>query len=117
MEELDLNNYLFKQDLYELFKFQLTKDFESAGLDITFTKNLPKELKALRDSIQEEITQSSKQKAQLLPILLYRIDISELQIKNYSKNNADLTYEAILAELIIKRILQKVILKKTFSNK
>lgn len=117
MEELDLNTYLFKQDLFELFKFQLTKDFESAGLDIHFTKNLPKELHALQAVIQTQLIQASKQHANLLPILLYRIDISESQIKNYSKKNADLSYETILAELIIKRILQKVILKKTFSNK
>jgi hypothetical protein len=116
MEELDLNTYLFKQDLFELFKFQLTKDFESAGLDVNFTQNLPRELELLKSTIQSQVQTVNKQQAHLLPILLYRIDISEVQIKTYSKKYPELSYEALLAELIIKRILQKVILKKTYSN-
>ena len=116
MEELDLNNYLFKQDLFELFKFQLTKDFESAGLDISFTSNLPKELEALKRLIEIQVNNVSKLQTHLIPVLLYRIDISESQIRTYYMKNPNLSYEAILAELIIKRTLQKVILKKTFSK-
>lgn len=116
MEELDLNTYLFKQDLFELFKFQLSKDFESAGIDITFTQKLPQQLEALKNIICVQLLELSKKQAHLLPILLYRIDISEAQIKKYSKKAPELTYETLLAELIIKRILQKIILKKTFSN-
>ncbi len=117
MKELDLNTYLFKQDIFDLFKFQLIKDFESAGWDIAFTNTLTKELEALKESIRLQILYTSKQQAHLVPILLYRIDLSEIQIRNYLKKHPHLSYEAVLAELIIKRILQKVILKKTFSNK
>lgn len=116
MDELDLNNYLFKQNLFDLFKSQLSKDFESAGLDISFTSNLPKDLELLINTVKVQIETLSKKTPHLLPILLYRIDISEQQIKVYSKKNPDAIYEVLLAELIIKRILQKVILKKTFSN-
>lgn len=117
MEELDLNNYLFKQNLFELFKFQLKKDFESTGLDVDFTELLPNNMKDLQKTIQKEIEGVMKRQSHLFPMLLYRIDISESQIKKYSEKDPDSSYEELLSELIIKRILQKVILKKTFSEK
>ena len=48
--------------------------------------------------------------------LLYRIDITELQIKNAALKNPELHLQFLLAELIIKRILQKVVLKELYSK-
>ena len=47
--------------------------------------------------------------------LLIRIDISETQLNNYQAKKISFSFEEIIAELIIKRTLQKVILKKRFS--
>ena len=47
--------------------------------------------------------------------LLNRIDISETQLNNYQVKKISFSFEEIIAELIIKRTLQKVILKKRFS--
>lgn len=116
MEELDLNTYLLKQDLFELFKFQLIKDFESSGISVDFARELPSQLLLLKAVLEQQIQILEKQQASLLPILLYRIDISEAQIKKYASKQPDVSYEALLSELIIKRILQKIILKKTYSK-
>ncbi len=48
--------------------------------------------------------------------LLYRIDVTELQIKKEASNHLEKNFQQILAELIIKRILQKVILKEQYSK-
>ena len=49
--------------------------------------------------------------------LLYRIDISEKTLELELKTKPESERYAILADLIIKRILQKVILKIQFSKK
>ena len=48
--------------------------------------------------------------------LLYRIDITELQIKREAISYPEKNFQQILAELIVKRILQKVILKDLYSK-
>ncbi len=116
MQELDINNQLLKEDLFLLFKIQLKKDFESSGIAGDFVDTLPYGFEMIRNYLIDQLKPLLKNNSSLIPILLYRIDLSELQIKNYSKNNPSLTYEEVLSELMIKRILQKVILKKTYSK-
>lgn len=116
MELPDINQQLMKEDLFLLFKIQLKKDFESSGLSGDFVDSLPLGFEWIKDAILKTLQPVFTSHSSLIPILLYRIDISELQIKNYSKSASSLPYEEVLAELIIKRILQKVILKKRFSG-
>lgn len=116
MEEINLNTSLLQQDLFMLFKNQLKKDFESCGVGVEFIENLPQEFEALKSSLIEAFQPLLKRSSSSLQNLLYRIDISEQQIKNYQTKNRDLNFENVLAELIIKRIFQKVILKKRFSR-
>jgi hypothetical protein len=47
---------------------------------------------------------------------LYRVDVSERQLKEYHHKHLTLNFEEIVIELVIKRILQKIILKKKFSG-
>lgn len=116
MELPDVNQQLMKEDLFLLFKMQLKKDFESSGLSGDFVDHLPFGFELIKDAILKTLQPVLKSNASLIPILLYRIDISEIQIKNYFQSAPALQYEEVLAELIIKRILQKVILKKRFSS-
>lgn len=116
MEEIDLYNSLSKGDLFELFKQQLKKDFESAGAGVEFINDLPKEYGALKSILIHALQLLMKNSSSALQTLLYRIDISEQQIKNYRVKNGNLDFEDVLAELIIKRVLQKVVFKKKFSS-
>ena len=116
MEELDVNTYLLKENLFDLFKLQLKKDFEGAGASADFADHLPSEYNALKVAVEEQLNPMLKNNGSLLSSLLYRIDISEAQLQSYQHKNTSLPFEELLAELIIKRILQKVILKKTFSK-
>ena len=112
--DIDLINSLTKPDLFEKFKIQVYKDFELAGvldyMPVIETNNLTELKENFYASILKlEITNALK-------ILLYRIDITELQIKQASQKNSEMPLQQILAELMIKRILQKVVLKELYSK-
>lgn len=116
MEELDIKAALARNDLFTLFKLQLKKDFEGAGADATFTDGLPLQLEDLKRCVIAALTALQRSNANLLTGLLYRVDISEQQLRNYHRDHSGLGFEELLAELIIKRVLQKIILKKKFSE-
>ncbi len=110
----DVLHSLEKPDLFEKFKTQVYKDFELAGvleyLPVIESNNLNQLENAFFNSILKlEVGNSLKN-------LLYRIDITELQIRQASQKNTETTLQNILAELMIKRILQKVILKQMYSK-
>ncbi|MCW3075883.1 MAG: hypothetical protein JWO32_492, partial [Bacteroidetes bacterium] len=48
--------------------------------------------------------------------LLYRIDVSEKQFADALSYKSNVNHNDVLADLIIKRILQKVILKVIYSK-
>lgn len=114
MESLQINEYLVNENLFELFCAQLKKDFEGSGLSAEFTGDLPREFNDLKNSVLGEVKRVISKSA--LPALLYRVDISEKQLTDYQKKNSALSFEEVISELIIKRVLQKVILKKRFST-
>jgi hypothetical protein len=47
--------------------------------------------------------------------LLYRIDISEAQLKRYLSELNE-PYFSVIAELIIKRVLQKVVIRQYYKS-
>jgi hypothetical protein len=117
MEELSVISELAKEDLFLLFAAQLKKDFENSGLDAAFVQGIPREFGALKDTIAAQVEVLLLGNSSYLKALLYRIDISEQQIKKYTSANPSSDLAAVVAELIIKRTLQKVILKKNFSGR
>ncbi len=116
MEDLLSKEFFLQENIFELFKAQLRKDFETAGLKTEFISNLKMEFMALKTIILNELKPLFAANSSSLSNLLYRIDISELQIKKYQKTNPKMDFEEVITELVIKRTLQKVILKKKFSN-
>lgn len=115
MEGIDVNNSLLKEDLFLLFKNQLQKDFESAGINAA-VNDLPADFGALKQFIVHVLAPLLANNSTLVSSLLYRVDVSEQQLQKYQLNNKTLGFDEVLAELIIKRVLQKVILRKTFSK-
>ena len=109
-------NLFLQKEIFELFKNQLKKDFETAGLNTEFISMLRAESHDSKALIEKELEPLFKKNSTVISNLLYRVDISELQISKYRKMNPKMNFEEIITELIIKRILQKVILKKKFSN-
>lgn len=116
MEELDISASLLQNDLFDLFKKQLRKDFEGSGLEGQFAEVLPPVFDLLKASLMQELHPLVRNNSSLLASLLYRVDISERQLKSYREASTGMDMEELLSELIIKRILQKIILKKKFSE-
>jgi hypothetical protein len=111
--EIDLTS-LEKPSLFDKFKIQTHKDFEMSGIleymPIITSNNLNKLKEGFYNSVLKlELSDALKN-------LLYRIDITELQIKQACVKNPETPLQHILAELMIKRILQKVVLKELYSR-
>lgn len=108
---------LAKPDLFEAFKNQIKKDFEMCALNADFVLKLDSDYGLLLQSLAKEIEAVMKNYSTKLSELLYRIDISEQQVKKLSKEKTDSHLFDIVAELIIKRELQKVVIREMFKSK
>ncbi len=112
-----INNQLTSKELFDAFKVQLAKDFQQSNLPADFIVNLEPEYTSLHEKIAGELQRHEKKTDFNLMNLLYRIDISEAQLKKYLNENKDENYFNVLAELIIKRVLQKVVVKQYYKNR
>lgn len=114
----DLSTYYNRTDLLEKVVAQIQKDFNWFSFEITF-------------SGKEESTPYQELFQQILPLvddmlnddyiklmsLLYRIDIEEDFLNRRLKENAQADTDEVITDLIIKRELQKIIIKEMYSAK
>ena len=103
--------------LFQLFIAQLIKDFSSANFDSDFITHLKPDVQEIQFAIIDKLEKVEKISKTKLRNLLYRIDISEKQLLKLSKNKTENSFNEILSELIIKRVLQKVIFKEYYKTK
>lgn len=111
--EVDLT-VLQKPNLFEKFKTQVFKDFELSGASDYLPAMETNNLNQLKDEFYHSVLRLEMSNA--LKILLYRIDINELQIKKATQKDPEISIQHVIAELMIKRILQKVVLKDFYSK-
>lgn len=116
MDDLVPEEWFLKEHLFELFKQQLKKDFDHSSVDSAFISELPSAFEDLKKALLVGMAPLFQSSASSLQNLLYRIDIGELQIRQYRLHHPGLSFEEVIAELLIKRILQKIILRKKFST-
>ncbi|MFT4752762.1 MAG: hypothetical protein ACI9GM_001033 [Salibacteraceae bacterium] len=100
-------------DLVTLVWAQVQKDFSMEALSLV--NNNVTTLDAVYGAIYPEITQYIQSNFNTVMRLLYRIDISEAKVKLQMDLMPDDTAQA-LATLIVKREIQKVVLRKQFSS-
>lgn len=114
---MQVNDQLSRQDLFDAFKTQLAKDFEQSNFDADFIKTLEPDYAHIQQEIVRELQHAeTKADADLLQ-LLYRIDISEFKLKKYLREGSNENQLMTIAELIIKRELQKVVIRLYYKNK
>ncbi|MBI3220897.1 MAG: hypothetical protein HYZ44_15385 [Bacteroidetes bacterium] len=117
MEEvIPIENQLSSRDLFDAFKSQLTKDFEQSNFPSDFIKDLPADYTRIHEKIVDELHRSETRADTNVMTLLYSIDISEAQLKKYLREHADKNHLVVIADLIIKRVLQKVVIKKFYKQ-
>jgi len=111
-----IKNQLSSNELFEAFKMQLVRDFQQSNFPVDFVKDLEPDYTTIHARIVSEL-QYSEQRADFnIMHLLYRIDISEAQLKRYLSEAKNEQYFNVIAELIIKRVLQKVVVKQYYKN-
>lgn len=116
IKEEELQKYgITQQMLLEKFYAQLRKDFEMSGLESYFSMPEEASLDSMKFSLSGILSKISSSSPSKLQELIYRVDIPDKQYSEALKNAAAPAME-VLAELLIKRILQKVILKIVYSK-
>ncbi len=115
-QEFSIRPYLNDIDILNQTAQQIQKDFSFFDITILFRNGNKDAYTQLCEQILPCIKQLIKSDYQKFLSLLYRVDISETQIKNESQSNAEKPFEEIITNLIIKRCLQKVVLRKLFSK-
>jgi hypothetical protein len=113
---LQLNDQLSSKDLFDAFKRQLAKDFEQSNFPSDFIKDLEPDYASIHEKILQELQRSEKRADSTIMSLLYRVDISEAQLKKYLNEHLHENHLITIAELIIKRVLQKVVIKQYYKR-
>ncbi len=114
--ELQVNDHLSSKDLFDAFKIQLTKDFVQSNFLADFIKDLTPDYAGIHEKIVDELQRSEKRADSHVMQLLNRIDISEAQLIRYLNEHRNENRLSTIAELIIKRVLQKVVIKQHYKQ-
>jgi hypothetical protein len=113
---ININSQLVRKDLFEAFKVQLAKDFEQSSFSADFVKALEPDYARIHGWILSELQHAQKRADSDVMNLLYRVDISEAQLKRYLTESPAEDTLVTIAELIIKRVLQKVVIRKYYKG-
>lgn len=113
---LTIKNQLSSKVLFDAFKSQLVKDFEQSNFPTGFVESLEPDYTRIHEKIVHELQRNENRSDSKVMNLLYRIDISEIQLKKYLNEHKGEAYFKVIAELIIKRVLQKVVIKQYYKN-
>lgn len=115
MKEIIRQHHLTNIDLLKETVEQIQKDFEEAGINITFSGDKETAYVELCDQIEPILLQLMQEDQNKLLNILYRIDVPEKKFsETIHKENGSIS---AVVELIVKRELQKVVLRHHFSNK
>lgn len=112
----NLEDQFSSKDLFDAFKVQLARDFEQGNFRSDFVATLEPDFNSIRKKIEFELQGTEVNNGFRLMPLLYRIDISEAQLKKYLEVDPSKNYLEAISELIIKRVLQKVVIKRYYSS-
>ncbi len=113
----NLSQYFNRIDLIKDTANQIIKDFDMFGLEIKFSGNAYNAYEELFEQMEPKINQLINTNQSKFMSVLYRIDLSDVQINKAINENSSETFSAIISDLIIKRELQKVVIRKQFNNK
>jgi len=107
---------LSARELLRRFREQLTKDFEMSNA-LQYLSPLDSDnYKNIHDNIRQALEMLNEKGYSNYQQLLYRVDISEKQVGKAIKAEPSMNVLDVVADLVIKRILQKVILKAIHSK-
>lgn len=113
LEKLGITQAMLLDKFYE----QLQREFDLCEVQLYFSYEKNSQIDVLQFSLAQSLEILASKENYKYNQLLYRIDISETQLNKAFKDNQHENPFFIISELMIKRVLQKVILKLTYSKK
>lgn len=117
MQELEWNNislsvYSSNQEILSLLVAQLQKDFQSSRIAIEL--NSSDSAPTIKEAVFNALLTDTHSTHSQIQQLLYRIDVSEKALSQIVDKNNLTQFLHALAELIIKRELQKILIRKYY---
>lgn len=111
---MDVTPYLNRLDILNDTAKQVIKDFGMVGLKIKFSGKSDNAYEELFSQMLPLIEKLQEENFQNFYNLMYRIDISEVQIKKAVERSTGKSFSEIVTDLILKRELLKVVTRRSF---
>lgn len=109
--------YHTDQEIIRLTAEQLIKDFGEFSIPITFKGDKETPYRELFDQVEPVIYTLEMMQPEKLRAILYRIDISENEIKKHLLSDTTKTdLSSFITDLVLQRELQKVLTRIYFSH-
>jgi hypothetical protein len=112
----DISKYINRLDIIRQVSEQVIKDFEMFGLEIKFSGNAYSAYEELFDQVYPHLEKLLNFNQSKFLGILYRIDLSEGQVQKAVRENSSEPFPAIITDLILRRELQKVVLREHFKG-
>lgn len=112
----NVSAYINRLDLIKDTANQVIKDFDMFGLEIKFSGSSYNAYEELFEQIQPYIEKLISTNMHKFMGILYRIDLSEEQIKKAVNENQSESFSVIITDLVIKRELQKVVIRQQYKK-
>ena len=113
----ELQPYYNRKDLLEKVVSQIQKDFDWFSFNIIFNNDLTiSPYQQLYEQILPLIDEMLNDDYPKLLAILYRIDIDENFLNRKLKETPNADTDEVITDLIIKRELQKVIIREIYSS-
>ncbi|HPQ07794.1 MAG TPA: hypothetical protein PK995_01040 [Bacteroidia bacterium] len=111
-------HYLQIEEIVNSFCNQLKKDASMTGVELEDDLfNAPFTLSEMINRLHQKVQQiiATNSGIEKIQSWLYRVDVSESSIRNNISGNTK-SYSEIVSEFIVKRTLQKVVLRYLYKN-
>jgi len=112
----ELSPFYNRTDLLEKVVAQIKKDFNWFSFEITFTNKEESAYIELFNQILPLVDELLNDNYPKLLAMLYRIDIEESFLNKRLKESEQADTDEVITDLIIKRELQKVIIREIYSS-
>ena len=112
----DISSYINRLDLIKETAQQIIKDFDMFGMEIKFSGNAYSAYQELFEQMEPHLNTLISTNQPKFMGVLYRIDLSDVQIKKAVNENTSEPFLHIITDLIIKRELQKVVIRNHYKN-
>lgn len=107
-----IQSYFSSKEILQQLIIQIAKDFHTSGFEIKLDESKEFSFKELVDVVHEKLLDLNPEQ---IFSLSYKIDIPENRTSDKGENSHGVSLEKI-SELIVKRELQKIILREIFKK-